>query len=93
MKTPNNSAAIQDWLMTSLSSLLSVPREQLDPDAPFSKYALDSLDAVTLVMEIEEELGLELPPTLLWDYPTVNDCVSYLLATSQALETANADDS
>jgi len=40
---------------------------------------LQSIDAVVLAMEIEEELGVEMPPTLLWDYNTINECVSYLV--------------
>jgi acyl carrier protein len=40
----------------------------MDPDTPLSKYGLQSIDAVILAMEIEEEVGIELPPTLLWEY-------------------------
>jgi acyl carrier protein len=36
-----------------------------DPDAPLSKYGLQFIDAVILAMEIDEEVGIELPPTLL----------------------------
>ena len=50
----------------------------MDPDAPLSKYGLQSIDAVILAMEIEEEVGVELPPTLLWEYNTVNECAAYL---------------
>ena len=51
----------------------------MDPAAPFSKYGLQSIDAVILAMEIEEEVGVELPPTLLWEYNTINECASYLV--------------
>ncbi len=85
MTNLNNAATIQEWLIDRLSSSLKVPKTSLDPDAPFSRYALDSLDAVTLVMDLEEQLGTELPATLLWDYPTVHKCVAYLLATREEL--------
>lgn len=77
-------AAIQEWLIDRLSNALSVPKGDLDPDIPFSQYALDSLDAVTLVMDLEDQLGAEMPPTLFWDHPTINKCVSYLVTTLQA---------
>ncbi|MFC4844925.1 acyl carrier protein [Bradyrhizobium sp. GCM10023182] len=73
-----NQAALRGWMIDRLCSALNIEPTDVDPDEPFSRYALDSVDAVTLVMELEEALGIELPPTLLWDYPTVNRCVAFL---------------
>jgi acyl carrier protein len=50
-----------------------------------SKYGLQSIDAVILAMEIEEEVGVELPPTLLWEYNTVNECAAYLMTLGPEL--------
>jgi acyl carrier protein len=69
---------MKDWLIKRISTSLKV-KNGMDPDAPFSKYGLQSIDAVILAMEIEEEVGVELPPTLLWEYNTVNECASYLV--------------
>jgi acyl carrier protein len=66
------------WLTERISTALKV-KNGMDPDAPFSKYGLQSIDAVILAMEIEEQVGVELPPTLLWEYNTVNECASYLV--------------
>lgn len=72
--------AIREWLMDHLSTALKTARSRLDADAPFTRYGLNSLDAVTMVMDLEEQLGIELPPTLLWDYPTINKCAAHLAA-------------
>lgn len=69
---------IRAWLIERITNALKV-KNGMDPDAPFSKYGLQSIDAVILAMEIEEQVGVELPPTLLWEYNTVNECASYLL--------------
>jgi acyl carrier protein len=69
---------MQAWLVERLSKALRVKNE-MDPDTPFSKYGLQSIDAVVLAMEIEEEVGMEVPPTLLWEYNTINECASYLI--------------
>jgi acyl carrier protein len=69
---------LRQWLMEHLSKTLKTERARLDPDAPFARYGLNSLDAVTLVMDLEDELGVELPPTLLWDHPTINKCAAHL---------------
>lgn len=66
------------WLVERISTALKV-KNGMDPGAPFSKYGLQSIDAVILAMEIEEEVGVELPPTLLWEYNTINECASYLV--------------
>ena len=57
--------AMRAWLIERISKALRV-KSSMDPDAPLSKYGLQSIDAVILAMEIEEEVGVELPPTLLW---------------------------
>ena len=66
------------WLSERIAAALKV-KTAMDPDAPFSKYGLQSIDAVILAMEIEEQVGSELPPTLLWEYNTVNECAAYLV--------------
>ena len=70
--------AIQDWLTERLAAVLRIDRDSIALDAPFSEYGLDSLDAVTLVSDLEDLLDAELPPTLLWDHPTVRACAAYL---------------
>jgi acyl carrier protein len=62
---------IADWLSARVAQWLGVPADEIDPRTPFSRYGLSSADAVTLVGELEEWLGRELPVTLLWDYPSV----------------------
>jgi acyl carrier protein len=75
--------AMRGWLIERISKALKV-KGPMDPDAPLSKYGLQSIDAVILAMEIEEEVGVELPPTLLWEYNTVNECTAYLTALGPA---------
>ena len=76
--------AMRVWLIERISKALRV-KGSMDPDAPLSKYGLQSIDAVILAMEIEEEVGVELPPTLLWEYNTVNECAAYLTARGSAI--------
>ncbi|MBM4364649.1 MAG: AMP-binding protein [Deltaproteobacteria bacterium] len=49
-----------------------------DPDAPFPSLGIDSLMAVDLVREMEERLGQPLPPTLLFEAPTLRQLVDKL---------------
>src|ERR1700689_1628776 len=76
--------AMRAWLIERISKALKV-KGSMDPDAPLSKYGLQSIDAGILAMEIEEEVGGELPPTRLWEYNTVDECAAYLMALGPAI--------
>lgn len=51
-------------------------------DRNLAEYGLDSIAALTIAGDLEDELGVELPPTLLWDYPSIDDLANYLLAVA-----------
>jgi acyl carrier protein len=71
--------AIQEWLVNQLGEVLSLDASTIDVKQPLTRYGLDSIDAVTLVGDLEDWLDLELPSTLLWDYPTVEKAATYLV--------------
>lgn len=43
-----------------LSEQLSIPAEEINRDTTFDSLHLDSLDTVEMVMDLEEELGVDL---------------------------------
>ncbi len=54
-----------------------------DPDRGFFELGFGSLEAVALVEKLEQELGLQLPQTLAFDFPTPMDVARYLEGTSK----------
>jgi acyl carrier protein len=52
--------------------------EEVDVTIPFDRYGLDSLTAVSLTGDLQDWLGVEVDPTLLYDYPTIEELVKYL---------------
>lgn len=83
---------LQNWLVGKLAEQLSIKPETIDVSESLTRYGLDSIDAVTLVGDLEDWLELELPSTLFWDYPTIDKSAEYLVSefdVSSAL--ANAD--
>jgi acyl carrier protein len=70
---------MKDWLADRMSAALRVRKHEMDPNEPFARYGLQSIDAVILAMEIEEEIGTVVEPTLLWEHNTVNLCASHLI--------------
>ncbi|MEM1241534.1 MAG: acyl carrier protein [Cyanobacteria bacterium P01_H01_bin.26] len=77
--TTSPALAIQQWLISQLAEVLSIDPATIEAQQPLTRYGLDSIDAVTLVGDLEDWLDLELPATLLWDYPTVEQASNYLV--------------
>ncbi|NJL82350.1 MAG: acyl carrier protein [Chloroflexaceae bacterium] len=70
--------AVQNWLIAKLSEQLSLDASTVNATEPLTRYGLDSIDAVTMVGDLEDWLDLELPSTLFWDYPTLEKASLYL---------------
>lgn len=70
--------SLPDFLKDKIGRVLSIPPSTIDPDQPLASYGLDSMSAVVIVGELEEKLETELPTTLLWDCPTLNQLFRYL---------------
>lgn len=71
-------AVILDWLVLKFAEWLEVEPSELDPRRPVTTYGLDSINAVTLSVDLEDALGIELQTALLWDYPTLEDLAGFL---------------
>jgi acyl carrier protein len=79
---------IQHWLVTHLAEELGLEPQDMDVHMPLSEYGLDSLVGMTLAGDLAEWLGLQLSPTLLWDYPVIASLAQHL---ADALTSANAE--
>lgn len=87
---------IQEWLVNQIAKQLGINAQTIKVTEPLTRYGLDSIDSVTIVGELEDWLDAELPPTLLWDYPTIEKASQYLVneagvtpaETTQATEVA-----
>jgi thioester reductase-like protein len=53
------------------ADVLRIPVADIHPAVPFSAMGLDSLAAAELTALIEDELSHELPPAILFEYPTL----------------------
>lgn len=69
---------VLSWLTVKFADWLEVAPDQLDPQQPIASYGLDSISAVTLSVQLEEELSVELDTAVLWDRPTLNSLAEHL---------------
>ena len=55
-----------------------MPDQNIDADVKFARLGLDSANSVYLIVGLEDWLGLELTPDLVFEHPTISDLARYL---------------
>ncbi len=79
MRSENPSeSAIRDWCVKYLARTLGLPEGEIDPGTNFARLGLDSANSVYLIVELEEWLGIELTPDLIFEFPTIAELARYL---------------
>jgi acyl transferase domain-containing protein/acyl-CoA synthetase (AMP-forming)/AMP-acid ligase II/aryl carrier-like protein len=63
---------IRSWLIAHLSRVTGLDPREIHTSRPFQSFGLDSVKSVALSGELEQWLGRELAPTLVWEYPTID---------------------
>lgn len=61
---------IEVWLLEWLVARLGLDATDVSRDRPFAEFGVDSLTAVELSQELEDEFKVALPPIVAWNYPT-----------------------
>jgi len=83
---------LRKWLRAWLAARLGVPLDAVDEVERFSHHGLDSAGATRLVADLAGLLGRSLPPTLVWDHPTPEQLVCYLVGQgAPAVRASRAD--
>ena len=62
-----------------LKGVADNPAIAITPEASFAEMGLDSASSAYFIVELEEWLGLELSPELVFDYPTITQLARYLV--------------
>jgi acyl carrier protein len=75
---PRTIETIQFWLIAQLSERLEIDPEDIDIQEPFDNYNLDSAQTMILLGKLEKWLGRNLNPTLIFNYPTIEQLAQRL---------------
>lgn len=60
--------------------ILNYPEPQLpDPDRGFFDLGMESLLAIKLQKELEDELGISIPDTTMFNYPTIREIAGFFV--------------
>jgi acyl carrier protein len=80
-----NSDGFQEWLVSHLAAALGKPASEIDVNATFDRFGLDSAAYVSMSADVEDRLGIRLDVTDLYDHSTVRRLAKHL-ESSGALE-------
>jgi acyl carrier protein len=75
-----DAAELRGWLISRAAKYMKKPDAEIDGDTPLSQYGMDSVSAVAVAVDLEDEYGIVLDVDTLWKYPTVNSVVGMLVA-------------
>ncbi len=79
---PPTQSELNEWLILKIAEATGLSPSQIGIDTTFADFGLDSRTAVSMSTDLERLLGRELPPTLIWDYPTINEVSRHLIELS-----------
>lgn len=77
-------AEIQTWLVSYIAKDLEIESQQIDVNAPFSRYGLDSSAMIMITADLGDWLGQQLEPTVSYNHPTI-EALSRYLAIKEAV--------
>lgn len=69
---------IKSWLISNISAVVEVDPQTIDIRKPLEYYGMDSMQAMHLSGDLEDWLGRQLSPTVVWDYPTIEQLARHL---------------
>ncbi|WP_344419192.1 acyltransferase domain-containing protein [Amycolatopsis minnesotensis] len=71
---------------------LNLPTDKVEPRRPLVELGVDSVMSVAIRVRMQRRYGLDLPPTILWNAPTVTALATHVVESLQAPATDAGDD-
>jgi acyl carrier protein len=72
-------AEIRDWCIACVKRTIDDPSIAVVPDATFAQMGLDSATSAYFIVELEEWLGCELDPEIVFEHPTIADLACFIV--------------
>ncbi len=73
------------WLIERIAVYLQRDPAEIDPGEPLAEYGLDSVAALSLCGDVEEDFDLILDPTAAWDHPTATAFAEHIARELEAV--------
>ncbi|WP_190139757.1 beta-ketoacyl synthase N-terminal-like domain-containing protein, partial [Streptomyces longispororuber] len=76
--------AVEAWLTARVAARLGLTAAAVDPTKPLASLGLDSKQAVAVLAELGARTGREMPPSVVFDHPTIRAIAAHLATTPAA---------
>lgn len=70
--------SVEQLICNSINKQLGILTTEINKDKDFSAYGIDSISGVELINHINDQLGILLRTTVLFDYKTVHELATYI---------------
>jgi acyl carrier protein len=75
---------IVSYIQHYVAQLLALEAREVQTDVEFASYGLTSSTAIALIGDLEQQLGRELSPALLFEHPTIEAMAEHLASAGGA---------
>jgi acyl-CoA synthetase (AMP-forming)/AMP-acid ligase II/acyl carrier protein len=75
---PQLQSELESWLVDWLTARANLTSGSLEPTTPFAQLGIDSLTAVEISQELDQILGLQSPPMVIWSCPNPAELATFL---------------
>jgi acyl carrier protein len=82
MTTVVTAADLTAWLTAKVAEYTETAPDGISPSARLTDLGLDSIYALALCGDLEDDFGLVVEPTIIWDHPTVGELAGHLAERS-----------
>jgi len=83
---PRTSEEVQEMLISYLAEELEIGADDIDPEAPLDTLSLDSVTAVGMIGDLEEQVGCRIDPMAVYDYPTLASLSEFVAQKTQGTD-------
>lgn len=78
MSTQPTGDTLRNWLVQCVAGYAGMNHDQVATNVELSYYGLDSVYALSLCGEIEDQFHVPVEPTAIWDHPTIDALAGHL---------------
>lgn len=78
-----DSEELQNWMKASVAELVKTPVHRIQVNKDFHAFGLDSVSAIKLSNELSDYVGKDVPPNLIYDYPTIGLLSDHLMEVNE----------
>lgn len=75
---PHGLADIRSWLRERVAFYLDQPAGTIDFDIPLTDYGMNSIYAMSVLADIEDEFDVQFESVPTWTHPAIDDIAAYL---------------